>query len=222
MSAPSAVQVRDDLLEAFWKRGLVLFGESVKQEYALNTPVFIDLRHKLYDDLDTLTELGGALYRKIMELGKDAASQQVIGIPDTATPIALAAALASRGAAKPLLYGQMRKQPASYPGGRAGSSCYMGVVDPTREITLVDDVMASGKTKLWSREQLKKEGLKVSRILVVVNREQGGDKILENQGIPVHSLYKVSELVSYYKATGRIDATTAQAALDHLRSRRFC
>ncbi len=213
--------IRDDLLEAFWERGLVLFGERVKQEYALSTPIFIDLRHKLYDDLDTLAELGGALYRRIMELADESAPQQVIGIPDTATPIALAAALASRGAEKPLLYGQMRKKPASYPGGRSGSSRYMGVVDPGREITLVDDVMASGRTKLWSLERLKEEGLTVSRILVVVNREQGGDEILERKGVPVHSLYRVSDLVNYYEATGRIDSATAQAALDHLRGHRF-
>ena len=227
MSAPSAAQappaehLRDDLLEAFWERGLVLFGERVKQEYALNTPVFIDLRHKLYDDLDTLAALGAALYRRIMEIGEAAATQQVIGIPDTATPMALAAALASREGAKPLLYGQMRKKPASYPGGRSGSSSYMGVADPSREITVVDDVMASGRTKLWCIERLKEEDLKVSRILVVVNREQGGDKILERQGVPVHSLYRISDLVRYYEATGRIDSATAQTALDHLRSRRF-
>ena len=40
----------DELLESFWEKGLVLFGERVRQEYGLATPVFIDLRHKLYDD----------------------------------------------------------------------------------------------------------------------------------------------------------------------------
>ena len=215
------VQVRDELLEAFWDRGLVLFGEQVREEYALRTPIFIDLRHKLYDDLDALASLGARLHRKISELGSPAKPQQVIGIPDTATPIALAAALASRGTDFPIAYGQLRKRAASYPGGRSGSSSYMGVADPTREITLVDDVMASGKTKLWSLERLREEDLGLARVLVVVDREQGGDEILAGEGVPLHSLYKVSELIDYYQATGRIDSATAEAALNHVRKRQF-
>ena len=42
--------VVDPLLDALWDRGLILIGDRVRQEYALNTPIFIDLRHKLYDD----------------------------------------------------------------------------------------------------------------------------------------------------------------------------
>ena len=215
------VHVRDHLLEVFWQRGLVLFGERVRVEYALQTPIFIDLRHKLYDDLDAMTDLGEALHRKIAALADPKQPQQVIGIPDTATPIALSAAMASRGTACPLSYGQLRKRPASYPGGRSGSSSYMGVADPTREITLVDDVMASGKTKLWCIERLREEGLELARVLVVVDREQGGDEILRREGVTVHSLYKVSELIRYYESAGRIDAPTARAALDHIQKRRF-
>jgi orotate phosphoribosyltransferase len=145
----------------------------------------------------------------------------VIGIPDTATPIALATALASHKAGSPIAYGQLRKKPANYPGGRSGASSFMGQIDPAREITLVDDVMASGRTKQWSIATLAAEGLRVARILVVVDREQGGDEILEAEGCPVHSLYRVGGLIDYYEATARIDAATAAAAREHVRKRRF-
>ncbi len=218
MSEPS----RDPLLDAFWDEGLVLFGDRVVEEYALHTPIFIDLRHRLYDNLGTLSALGERLHRRIAEVAEPGRPQQVIGIPDTATPLALAAALASRGGNCPLSYGQLRKKPAHYPGGRSGSSAYMGVSEPAREITLIDDVMASGDTKLWSIEELAKDGLKVARILVVVDREQGGDEILAAAGYPVHSLYRVSRMIDYYQAHGRIDAATADRAREHcLRRRRF-
>lgn len=220
--AQPSPQPLDELLETFWECGVVLFGDRVRAEYALKTPFFIDLRHRLHDNLDALEALGRALHARIRELCADEdAPQQVVGIPDTATPIALTTALASRGSDRPLLYGQLRKKPANYPGGRAGSTAFMGLADPSRRITLIDDVMASGRTKLWSIEELKKDGLEVARIVVVVDREQGGEEILEAQGYPVHSLYRASEIVDYFESTGRVDRAVAAAAREHLKRRRF-
>ena len=197
-------------------------GERVEEEYALHTPIFINLRQRLYDDLDLLNSLGVALHRKVSQLAAGSEKQQqVVGIPDSATPLALAAALASRSTAEGLLYGQLRKQPAAYPGGQSGTSAYMGVCDPSREITLIDDVIASGKTKLWSIEFLREAGLDVARILVVVDREQGGDRILRERGYQVHSLYKIRDVIAYYLATGRVDDITAQKALDWLEVHKF-
>jgi orotate phosphoribosyltransferase len=217
--------VSDSLLDAFWERGLILFGDRVMEEYALHTPIFIDLRHKLYDDVGLLANIGAALHRKLVEIATREGSrdqpQQVIGIPDTATPLALATAMASRATSTPLFYGQLRKHPAAYPGGESGVSSFMGTPDASREITLIDDVMASGRTKLWAREELRKEGLSIKRNLVVVDREQGGDEILAEQGVPTYALYRVSELIAYYRDIGRIDVETARKAIEHLRAKRF-
>lgn len=208
----------DPILDAFWRRGLILLGDRVRQEYGLKTPIFIDLRHGLYDDLDLLHALGTALHREIFALAGDSARpQQIVGIPDTATPLALAAALASRDTTQPLAYGQLRKQRAAYPGGHYGSSAYMGTCNTEREITLVDDVIASGATKVWSTAYLREAGLEVARILVVVDREQGGDQGLREEGYPVHSLYRISDVISYYLERDMVDEESARAALAHVR-----
>ncbi len=217
---------RDPLLEQFWDKGLVLLGDRVLEEYALRTPIFIDLRHKLYDDLDVLSSLGQALHRKLVSIVDAEASgaappQQVIGIPDTATPLALSTAITSLATARPVSYGQMRKKPAAYPGGRSGVSSYMGTKEDSRQITLIDDVMASGRTKIWAIEELAKEGLEVSRVLVVVDREQGGETVFNGRAYPLHSLYTISRVIHYYAGTGKVDPATAEKALDHVRSRRF-
>ena len=81
--------------------------------------------------------------------------------------------------------------------------------------------MASGKTKTRSIAQLAEDGLQVTRILVVVDREQGGDEILEGQGYPVHRLYRASELVRYFARTGRIDEQTALRAIEFLEDKRY-
>lgn len=222
MARPAQAKQADPLLDAFWERGLILMGKRVEEEYALHTPIFINLRQRLHDDLDLLHALGTALYRKALELASGSRrAQQVVGIPDTATPLALAAALASRGSGAPLLYGQLRKQPAAYPGGQSGACAYMGVRDASREITLIDDVMASGKTKKWAIGHLREAGLDAARILVVVDRGQGGDRILRERGYPVHSLYDIRGVIAYYLATGRVDEITAREAVDWLDHHRF-
>ena len=216
----------DLLLEALWEKGLILLGDRVRREYALKTPIFIDLRHKLYDDLDLLSQLGEALHAKLesvvaAEGQTEQRPQQVIGIPDTATPIALSTALVSHQTPFELSYGQIRKNPANYPGGERGTSSYMGGRSDDREITLVDDVMASGRTKRWAISELRKDGLEVKRILVVVDREQGGEDAEALRDCSFHALYKVTELIEYYLAAGTVDAEAAQAALDHVRGRQF-
>ena len=213
----------DDLLESIWNAGLILLGSRVRQEYGLATPIFIDLRHRLYEDVALLEKLGRAIHRKIGEITGDGARrpQQVLGIPDTATPLALAAAMASLGTPMPLIYCQLRKRPAAYPGGASGVSAFMGTYRGDREITLIDDVMASGRSKLWAIEQLARDGIRIARILVVVDRQQGGDEILAAQGYEVCSLYTVAEMLDYFVKTGKVDLATAQDALDYLRAKQF-
>jgi orotate phosphoribosyltransferase len=213
----------DELLEAIWRAGLILLGDRVREEYGLATPIFIDLRHRLYEDVDLMRSLGRALHRKIWEIAgaNPGRPQQVIGIPDTATPLALAAAMASLETGRPLLYAQLRKRPAAYPGGHSGVSAFMGAHQPGREVTLIDDVMASGRSKLWAIEELAKDGIPIARILVVVDREQGGDEILAARGYTTHSLYTVRRILDYYVQTGKVDASVARDALDYLRAKQF-
>ena len=97
----------------------------------------------------------------------------------------------------------------------------MGTYQPGREVTLVDDVMASGRSKLWAIEELAKDGIRVARILVVVDREQGGDQILAARGYPTHSLYTIGHVLDYYVATGKVEASVARDALDYLRAKQF-
>jgi orotate phosphoribosyltransferase len=64
---------------------------------------------------------------------------------------------------------------------------------------------------------LREAGLEVARIVVVVDREQGGDRGLREEGYPVHSLYRISEVISYYLERDMVDEESARAALGHVR-----
>ena len=139
----------DPLLEQFWDKGLVLLGDRVREEYALHTPIFIDLRHKLYDDLDVLSSLGRALHPKA-DLHCRCRGEGRAAAGDRHPRYRHATWRSPRrsprfATTRPVAYGQMRKKPAAYPGGRSGVSSYMGTKEDSRQITLIDDVMASGR-----------------------------------------------------------------------------
>ena len=47
--------------------------------------------------------------------------------------------------------------------------------------------------------EVENEGLKVSDIVVVLDREQGGKQLLQEKGYHVHTLFSISEVVEILK-----------------------
>ena len=59
---------------------------------------------------------------------------------------------------------------------------------------LVDDVATTGGSNVESLDVLMDEGIEVTKIIVVVDREEGAAEKLENYNIPFESLISASEL----------------------------
>jgi len=91
--------------------------------------------------------------------------------------------------------------------------------NPLIHSDLIDDVMASGRTKHWAISELGREGITVARVLVVVDREQDDRDKLGRLPCPMYSLYTITELIEYYNGTGRIDQATTHLALAHVNTR---
>ncbi len=72
-------------------------------------------------------------------------------------------------------------------------------------VALVDDVLTSGGTKAENMKKLLKEGIKVSKIVVAVDREETNDEglpaaeWLDGLGIDVRSVLKLTEVYDYLK-----------------------
>ena len=67
------------------------------------------------------------------------------------------------------------------------------------------DVITSGGSVLETAEILQKEGLIVEDVVVFLDREQGGRGNLENNGIKVHSVTTVTDMLNILYMAGRID-----------------
>ncbi|MFZ0889332.1 MAG: orotate phosphoribosyltransferase [Candidatus Binataceae bacterium] len=61
---------------------------------------------------------------------------------------------------------------------------------------IVDDVVTAGGSVIEAITQARKEGLRVSRVVVLVDREeQEGRQKIEAQGVPFEALYTLAELL---------------------------
>lgn len=64
-----------------------------------------------------------------------------------------------------------------------------------REVIIIDDVLTSGSSIIESLEVFKLYNLKINKVIVLVDRENGGREKLEGLGLKVESIFKISEII---------------------------
>lgn len=93
-----------------------------------------------------------------------------------------------------------------------------GNFKPGNHCIIIEDVVTSGSSVLETVYALKEEGLIVTEVLVVIDREQGGRKNLENKGIKMRSLYDVTLLLNYLLDHGKVTPEIVKDVATYLKS----
>ncbi len=62
-------------------------------------------------------------------------------------------------------------------------------------VDIIEDVVTTGGSVLKAVKILRDEGLKVERVICVVNREEGGDENLKREGVELISLLRAKDLL---------------------------
>jgi uridine monophosphate synthetase len=119
----------------------------------------------------------------------------ICGVPYAALPMATAMSLESY---IPLII--KRKEAKSY----GTKKLIEGIYQKGQNCLLVEDVITSGKSLLETIPEIEQEDLKVSDIVVVLDREQGGKQLLESKGYRVHTLFNISEVCDILQETGEL------------------
>ncbi len=211
------------LLVELKRAKIVMFGRDIRSKYGLNSPIYLDMRENLYERADLIWQIGGEFAEKIRALTESPQlPQTVIGVPDTATPLALSTVLYSwREETGPLMhYLLLRNKGKVY--GSASPSYLIGKKHHGDcEYNLIDDVVASGLSKWKSLQKLEREGITVQRIIAFFDRQQGGAELLEKEGYPVHSVFKLLDVTAFYLQEGLITQATHQQIQEFLRTHRF-
>jgi orotate phosphoribosyltransferase len=84
----------------------------------------------------------------------------------------------------------VRKEPKSY----GTSKQVEGLLEPKDRITLIEDVVTTGGDSLRSAQVLRDAGADVIHLVVVLDREEGGEENIKNAGIPYSPLFRVQDL----------------------------
>lgn len=70
-----------------------------------------------------------------------------------------------------------------------------GPVLAAKQITLVEDIISSGGAVISAATKLRNDGVNLTTVICVIDREMGGKETLKLAGITVLSLFKMSEIV---------------------------
>ncbi|WNY26804.1 orotate phosphoribosyltransferase [Methanolapillus ohkumae] len=108
------------------------------------------------------------------------------GVELGGVPIATAVSLETE---YPLLI--IRKEVKGY----GTKSRYVGDLDLSKEIILMEDVTTSGGSVKKAIEALKEDGAKITKVVTIVDRESGATESLAELGVELIPLVRASELV---------------------------
>lgn len=70
-------------------------------------------------------------------------------------------------------------------------------------VLLVDDVLTTGGSVLQAAKDLQERGCRAEKVLVIVDRQEGGRENLELEGFEVHSILTREDLERYEKEQGK-------------------
>lgn len=181
----------NELYNQIFDAGCIKFGEF-KLKSGIMSPVYCDFRG-LISNPDTLHQVGLALAEKAFEIGCD----RIAGIPYAGLPLGVAASLAGN---IPMIY--PRKEVKDY----GTMKLIEGAYERGEQVLVIDDIITDGASKIEAIAPLTEAGLKVTDVLIILDREQGGDKILAKAGYKLHSLGKLSEVLDALVESGKVDA----------------
>lgn len=162
-----------------YKLGIIKFGQFTLKS-GIESPFYVDLR-PLASDPKILKHLANYLLEMLPLDNFDL----ICGVPYAALPMATAMSLESY---IPLII--KRKEAKAY----GTKKIIEGIYKKGQNCLLVEDVITSGKSLLETIPEIENEGITVSDIVVVLDRQQGGKEILEEKGYRVHTLFNITEV----------------------------
>ncbi|HZY47931.1 MAG TPA: orotate phosphoribosyltransferase [Candidatus Bathyarchaeia archaeon] len=172
--------IEDDFSKMLLRTGALQFGMFTLSGGRLS-PYYLDLRviPSFPDSFRTCSDLLAKSARSLEGVDK------IGGIPTGGLPWA---SVLAYSLAKPLVY--TRKDVKLH--GRERT--VEGILTPGERVLLVDDVITTGKNIVTALQSIRGEGGVVEDALVLLDREEGGEEHLQQEGVKLHSVARISSV----------------------------
>ena len=176
-------RIKVDLSKILHHTRAVRFG-TFKLTSGRMSPYYIDLR--IIPSFPDVFRQVGELYIEFIKsnVGVDN-FERIAGIPIAGIPFASLSAFHLK---KPFLY--IRKTKRLH--GRERK--IEGLLFPGDRVLLMDDLVTTGLSLVRAASAIRAEGGVVNDAVVMLDREEGGRRRLEKEGIKLHALCKISEV----------------------------
>ncbi len=198
--------LKEKLILDLFAVNAIKFG-NFKLKSGIMSPYYFDLR--VIISYPYILELCSEVFWEQMRLLD---FDVIVGVPYTAIPIATVIGVKHN---QSMIF--VRKEAKDY----GTKKLIEGKFRKGQKAIVIDDVITNGDSKLITIKPLEEEGLVVEDIIVLLNRGQGGDKILQKKGYTCHSILMVDEifktLLKYKRASKEVIDECKQFTKDSLK-----
>ena len=170
------------------------------------SPYYIDLRlvasypHQFRKMIKNLQNLVSD------ELGLDS-FESIVSVPTGGLVIASALAIET---VKPLMY--VRNKPKDY----GTTKSIEGKFSEGTKVVMIDDVATTGGSVINAIKILKEENIIIKDAYVIVNRSEGAEQALKEQGVKIHQIADMREMTEILHKEGKISDDILQQVKDRI------
>ena len=185
-----AMDTRDELKQIVATKSLLTRPEGYTLASGQWSPYYFDLKLTTLSDPHALSLAARLLLERIGALGVRV--DAVGGLTSGADPLVVATSLLALQANRVLPGFFVRDEQKHHGTERV----IEGLVSEGMNVVILDDVITKGNSVLKAIKPVEKRGARVVRVLVLVDREEGGIKFLSDLGYTVEPIFTHSELVA--------------------------
>ncbi len=188
------------------KIGAIKFG-AFKLTSGKISPYYIDLRiiPSFPDVFQKICNLQVKFIKQEIGLKN---FDRIAGIPIAGIPFA---SLIAYNLKKPFLY--IRKDVRLHGRQRRVE----GILAPGNYVLLVDDLITTGLSLIEASKAVRAEGGVTKDVVVLLDREEGGREKLGKNGMTLHALLKISEIINKLYEIGAIDEVQLKTILKQIK-----